>query len=365
MTENSPNPNPIPELVQLGYTAREAAFLYLAGRASGFFLGRQYLRFLERKPGALVQQLVKKAMARGHIETLDYGQRRHLYHLKSRTLYRLLGDEESQNRHTKGDQEIKTKLMILDYVLERRGEKFLCSPREKGEYWRPFSPTLNSTPVATASPQPDLTAITSGPLTRDRFPLFLGEGQTLEAGTPEFTYIDHGTRTLEHFRRHLRANCPQWSRLTRFQLVYVALSTGNFRAAQHAFQQEFPSAEVIARLSPLGREHLLRYFQARDLWEQNHPDFTPVDLAILKEREQVYRLPQHEMLQEAWRRGRFEEELSRMCGENRTTAALVFHVLRENYPIFGYRYHGKAHRNEADSRLGRFSASKSMASGPN
>ena len=362
MTETLLNTNPIPDLVQLGYTAREAAFLYLVGRASGFFLGRQYLRFLERKPGALVQQLIRKAMARRHIETLDYGQQRHLYHLKSRTLYRLLGDEDSQNRHAKGDQEIKTKLMILDYVLERRGERFLCSPQEKGQYFREFYPTLNPAQMAVASPPPELTSTTNGPLMRDRFPFFLGEGQTLQEVTPEFTYIDHGTRTLEHFRRHLRSSSPHWSRLARFQLVYVALSPANFRAAQHAFQQEFPAGEVIAKLMPGGKKHLIRYFEARELWDQNDPRFTPLELAILKEGEQLYWLLEHDILRKAWRRGGLDEELSRMCGETRTTATLVFHLLRETYPIFGYRYHGKAHRNEADPRLGRFSASGSMLS---
>ena len=47
--------DPVPDLMQLGYTPREAAFLYLAGTSSGFFLARQYARFVQRRPGALIQ----------------------------------------------------------------------------------------------------------------------------------------------------------------------------------------------------------------------------------------------------------------------------------------------------------------------
>ena len=93
--------DPVPDLVQLGYTPREAAFLYLAGASSGFFLARQYARFAQRRPGALIQQLIEKGQAFGHLIALDCGQRRHIYHLCSRTIYRLIGDEESQNRRVK------------------------------------------------------------------------------------------------------------------------------------------------------------------------------------------------------------------------------------------------------------------------
>ena len=51
-------PDPIPDLERIGYTQREASFLYLVGRASGYFLARQYAEFLNRKPGALVHQLM-------------------------------------------------------------------------------------------------------------------------------------------------------------------------------------------------------------------------------------------------------------------------------------------------------------------
>lgn len=126
---------PIQELIRLRYTDREAAFLYLVGRFSGYLLGRQYAAFLKRKPGGLVYQLMHKAKARGHVEVLDYGQHCYVYHLKAKPIYRLLECEDSQARRAKGDDEIKTRLMILDYVLDHLDLEFLALKSEKIEYF--------------------------------------------------------------------------------------------------------------------------------------------------------------------------------------------------------------------------------------
>src|SRR5713226_6279874 len=98
--------DPIPDLERLGYTPREAAFLYLVGHNSGFFLRRQFLYFLNRKLGSLAQNFIEKARGNQHVSVLDYGQRRHIYHLNSRTIYRILQDEDSPYRRPRGDHEI-------------------------------------------------------------------------------------------------------------------------------------------------------------------------------------------------------------------------------------------------------------------
>src|SRR5690242_10735025 len=126
---------PIQDLIRLRYTDREASFLYLVGRFSGYFLGRQYASFLKRQPGGLVYQLMHKAKARAHIEVLDYGQHCYVYHLKAKLIYRLLECEDSQARRPKGDDEIKTRLMILDYVLDHLDLEFLALNSEKIEYF--------------------------------------------------------------------------------------------------------------------------------------------------------------------------------------------------------------------------------------
>ena len=56
----TPAYDPISELQKLGYTEREAAFLYLVGIHSGYFLRRQYLAFIEREDEAMVHASCKR-----------------------------------------------------------------------------------------------------------------------------------------------------------------------------------------------------------------------------------------------------------------------------------------------------------------
>src|SRR5207245_11434122 len=87
-----------------------------------------------------------------------------------------------------------------------------------------------------------------------RFPIFACKSNTDHDSNLEFTYFDHGTRTVQHFDRHLRANHPLLTQLPQFQMVYVALSPRNFPPAENAFSRFFPSPEVTSALLPLGRD---------------------------------------------------------------------------------------------------------------
>ena len=55
-----PDYDPIPVLQSVGYTEREATFLYLVALYSGYFLRRQYDRFIRRGRGAIAEQLLRR-----------------------------------------------------------------------------------------------------------------------------------------------------------------------------------------------------------------------------------------------------------------------------------------------------------------
>ncbi len=340
--------DPIPDFVHLGYTQREAAFLYLVGAGSGYFLARQYARFLQRKPGALIQQFLNKAVLRQDIEALDYRQRRLVYHLKSRTIYRILGDEESQNRRAKGDQQIKTRLMILDYVLDHIGEQFACSPTTKRQFLGDFLTV------------PDMADL---PVSPDRFPLFVSRTATC-ASRFRFTYFDHGTATIKPFVRNLRSHRALFDHLRQFELVYVAQSARNQSAAEEAFSRAFPKSEIVSDLLPFGRDHLARFFEAEARWNSNDPNFTQDDLKVLREGERAYILGEHHSLRDSWHAGQatFEAQLTSICGAKRTQGRLNFYILSESYPIFANRYSGKPATANSEAVIGEISPSRSIAS---
>lgn len=340
--------DPIPTIEQLGYTPREAAFIYLVSRSSGYFLARQFNWFLRRKAGALTQAFVDKLRARDHAAVVDYGQSRFVYHLKSKTIYRLLGIENSQNRRLKGDHEIRLRLMILDYLLERLDARVLNTETEKLEFFSALpGVTVADLPTTTFPP-----ASGQGESTHryfvDRFPIIVGP-QT------QFAYFDECAFSTKSFVGHLHRYRPLLSKLTGFQLTYVALNAGNFAAALKEFDRLFPpnAQDTGSRLLPRGTEHLVGFFHAQRLWDHNSSDFQPEHLAVLREGERLYNTREHEELREAWDSGNdaFQKELHRIAAPNQVKTAFRTYVLQQNYPVFGYKNAGSWEGNH-DSVLG-------------
>lgn len=322
--------DPIDGLTQLGYTEREAAFLYEVVRHSGYFLRRQYARFLQRQRGGLLQDFLSKAQRLGHLEVLDCGQRRFLYHLKSKLIYRLAGAEDSQNRRSKGDDQIKIRLMILDYVLGYPRQYFLALAEEKVEF---FTQTLHM--PRTALPR-DPFAATPVRYFVDRFPIAISP-----APKPvSFTYFDQGSCTIKPFSRYLKTYAALFAALKEFELRYIAMSITNFRAARNIFEREYSNGKTTdQRVVPFGADHLLRFFQAERLWDDNSPELNTEHIGILREGEKVYCRPEHRLLRDSWRAGKkeFARALASLGICDGAKGTLITQVIRETYPLLGYR----------------------------
>ena len=356
--------DPVPDIMQLGYTPREAAFLYLVGASSGFFLARQYGRFVQRRPGALIQQLIEKGQTYRHIVVLDCGQRRHVYHLNSRTIYRLIGDEESQNRRVKGDQEIKTKLMVVDYVLDHLGKRFVCSPDDKVNFFQETLQVSRESLLPVNSPGLFDPPSAIHRIFQDRFPILISLTDDPKGPKLTFTYFDHGTCTIKPFVRQLRVYQPLFEELGQFQMEYVALSLRNFAAAEASFRRMFPTDEEATEILPFGRDHFVRFITAQDTLDRDGKRFGPAELAIWHDGCHTYRRHEHKLLYAAWQRSpkEFAVELVKMCGKARTKGRLSLHVLRESYPLFGYRYPGKPISKIQADQLDTISGLRSSAS---
>jgi hypothetical protein len=227
--------DPIFALQSLGYTDREAAFLYLVAVHSGYFLRRQFDYFTDRNKGSIVMRFLEKARAARHIESLDYKQGWHVYHLCSRSVYRLLGDPESQLRRRKGDAQVRARLMALDYVLENEADHFLESAADRARFFvedRRIAQALFMDGDARLHP---LLA---------SFPISLTDRSQPIQSSVRFAFIDEGLLTVEKFLRFLSAADPLLRAVGSFEVVYVAVSGFHFEAAKAAFWNRF------ARVSP-------------------------------------------------------------------------------------------------------------------
>lgn len=222
------NNNFVPALQSLGYTEREAAFLYLVATHSGYFLRRQFNYFIERNKGFLAQRFVEKAHAAGHVETIDYGQGFYIYHLFSKPLYRLLGIAESQNRRRKGDNAIRVRLMTLDYVLENDDEHYLKSDEERLSF---FTEARDIRPETIPGRLPFFGA----------FPISVEDRMHPATSLVRFAFMDEGMLSTRRFSRFLTDMVPVLDALGTFELIYTACSTYNFAAAEREFRHRFQS----------------------------------------------------------------------------------------------------------------------------
>jgi hypothetical protein len=194
------NYDPVPVLESVGYTEREAAFLYLVALHSGYFLRRQYGRFIQRERGAIAAQLLRKAVALDHLQSIACGQARFVYHLTAKEVYSAVGLTASQHRRLKGDAQIKSRLMVLDFVLDHFGDRLLDSVETKLGF---FTQTLNLSKTLLPHSMGGGT-----PLFPEESPILVGEQQSVR-----FTFFDEGALSTSGFE----------SFLSRYRAVFAAL----------------------------------------------------------------------------------------------------------------------------------------------
>lgn len=216
----------IAALQSLGYTEREAAFLYLVAAHSGYFLRRQFNYFIDRHKGFLAHRFLEKAQAAGHVETIDYGQGFYIYHLYSKPIYRLLGNADSQNRRRKSDCTIRARLMALDYVLENDSEHYLVADEERLRFF------TEARGICAEN-------LASGFLGSCVFPVALADRTQPATSLVRFAFVDEGLLSTRKFSRFLTDLAPLLHELGSFELVYVACSNHNFPAAESQFRYHF------------------------------------------------------------------------------------------------------------------------------
>ena len=321
--------DPIRSIEYFGYTEREASFLYLVAVHSGYFLRRQFDKFIDRRSGAIAQQFLLKAKSKGHIDVLDFGQQRHVYHLFYKPFYRFLDNPDSQNRRRKSDAEIKLRLMALDYVLLHLADGFLETREAKARF---FTETLRV--AARDLPQ-------SGRYSRQSFADRILISYEKEEKIPCFVFIEEGTRTLVRFEKFLSDYKRLFTALFRFELVYVADAKVNLAEAGHLFEKLFPQAHAANThaLYPKGSEHLLNWFRVRARYDAELGGLSMQDFLLLREGNLLYTATEHKKLYEQWRIKRFSAgEIPQRLGTKASSVSFRTELLELSYPIFTYRH---------------------------
>ena len=313
--------DPISRLQAPGYTEREATFLYLVAVHSGFFLRQQYLRFIRRSSGALDEQFLRQASRLGHIQSLAFGKSRRVYHLTSLQIYAACGLGDSHHRRNKADAAIKSRLMVLDFVLDHLDDSILSTQQDKSDYF-----TENRGLNESILPR------SRGVVFSDEFPILINKN-----GLVRFTFFDEGTLSLSSFEKFLSQHRAVFTALPGLDLLYVADSERNIASAQALFNSKLDKVATsrVSPLMPRGLDHLIEYLSLYNRFEVRNQSSTLRELADLREGNALYNSLQHRALVSQLDGTRYEfdrirQRLSKLTGTQVFTAV----VLPHRYPLY-------------------------------
>ena len=189
----------------LGYSERQASFIYTVAVHSGYFLRRQFNFAVQRRRGWIAANFLAKAIRAGHVREIQCAPSRLLYQLCAKQIYRIVGQKNSPNRRAKSPREIRRRLIMLDYVLTHLGkQEFLETDASRCKFFAQFG--VKDDVLASASKFGEL------------LPVSVRSEKTLTVST------------------HDKLLCS----LPAFEVIYVSIAPELFKEAQDLFRRLFP-----------------------------------------------------------------------------------------------------------------------------
>lgn len=310
--------DPIDALKFWGYSEREAAFSYLVATHSGFFLRRQFCEFVDRQRGSIATHFLRKATSHGLIRAMDVDGLHFVYHLCGKSLYRMLGNPDSQNRRVKSSGEILRRLMVLDYVLQHLGaEEFLETEEARHRYF--------------VQAGADRDAVTRASSFREPVPVSIRHDAQRQV--VRFAFVDEGQRSLSKFDRFLQTHKPLLSALPHAEVAYIARRPQHFQEAEHLFQRRFSNGKQAIAAGPLGVDHLIQWLTVNRKFHIEHRSITPAEHRLLQEGDAIYRDPIHVGLIASWNSGAINvDKIRKIFHTNAAQVHIQTELIRASYP---------------------------------
>ncbi len=215
-------------------------------------------------------------------------------------MYSAIDREDLRNHRAHSLDYMKSRLAILDFVVQHRDHQYLEDEAEKVQYFEErFEIRRKDMPGRTyrgALKDPDTIRHFV-----DKFPLFLDATQN---GEPRITltFIDPGTGNFNAFKTHLEAYALFLCRISRFTFFFASPDARTFTKAEELFRDAMESAP------PKFSEQVARYFKLRTDWEAKryglfkNPDLEYLYLAKKRFSEETY-----ERTFAEWKAGRLTE----------------------------------------------------------
>jgi hypothetical protein len=291
-----PHQDHFDRLQDFGYNEQEARFLFLAATHSGYFTRHQFLSFTHRTKGCVVHRFTTQLLTQHQAQVTQYGHKTYVFKLTSRKIYDLISKQELRDHRSHTADFIRTRLLILDFVLAHPDLQYLESPEEKLKF---FHEQLGI-PASLFPGQTDRPEGLDPSLNRffkDRFPVFVSHrnGSTPGSALPTFVYCDPAHHGISWFAGYLDRHPVFLRRLPAFELIYATPGHWKFERASQVFTTLFRNAN---HPDP---EHLARYFQIRRLWETRlYASLTRADRDLLRAGDKQYKGEPFESAYQKW-----------------------------------------------------------------
>jgi hypothetical protein len=340
----------IERIKELGYTDVEARFLYIVMVHSGYFTLRQFLAFSQARREKRSIVFAQKLVKHGHARMRDYLGAGSVFHLFSRTIYGQVEKDNLRNRKAHSFDFIRTRLVLLDFILENQESDYLETEQEKVDFFcEELGVSKDFLPAKVYEGPPG-----SPPTIRyfvDKFPLFLAP--PFPGATPVVTlsFVDSGFENPLSFSGHLTAYEGLFRQLKTFRFLFVAPKDAYFPRAEERFRS------LVRR--PLESDvsaEILRYFQIRKKWD-NHQYVVPVtaDLEFLNEARRRFHGARFDGLYHAWHAGELSESgLRAECAQltpDRTVFFETYLVRNHHSPLAVERGMGERGMKDTDHRV--------------
>jgi hypothetical protein len=322
-----------------GYTEREAAFLSQAALHGGYFLRRQFCRFLGKENGGTVAALIEKVLRFEHAEVATYAKNTHVYHLNTRPFYTLLGQPDNRNRRPRQPFTVKNKLMGFDFVLEHSGGRFLATEQAKVDYFIGLAgvPRLHL-PMKLYRSRATREATVRYFV--DKYPIFLSGTSPVAPPVVSFCFVDEGTTTPSHFETWLGQYSRLFASLAQFRVVHVAAMRVSVPSAAQSFQR-FLERSAAAGESPRDPsiQRLIDHFVALQQYESKQFDsFDRARLLRLRTDREELSGEKFETLYKRWKvegdRALLQGVAPNSGAKMRLNGTFSTHVLEHDYDIF-------------------------------
>ncbi len=342
-----------------GYTEAEATFLYIVAVHSGYFTQRQFGTLIECRPGRSVHAFIERASEKQHLKEIALQNNGRVYQLSFKPIYESMQKENIRNRRTHSLEFIKTRLSILDFVLEHLDNDFLEGEPDKVRYFEESHhidrKDMPGRIYKGSNQSPDTVRYFV-----DKFPMFFAPTSSFQQPVLTFTYIDPGFENVKGFRLHLEAYSAFLKYLPHFAFIYACPLTKTFHAAARAFH------DLIAGPAHLQAAQAVRYFHLRSAWDsKRYEALSNDDLEFLNHAKSQFAGNAIESLYTKWIEGSLGEdqltvEAQRILGHDRNIQFKTYE-LPCNYFLFDQnsKVSGKPSGSRFSSRFSlRFSANE-------